>query len=488
MKKNLFAATLAVAVMQAAAQNPAASQKIDKGFNNPISDAVYIADPTAIEHEGRLYVYGTNDHQQWDSCGVEGKNDYGKIHSLRILSTDDMVNWTHHGYIDVSKAAPWRNKNDVSWAPTVDSRKEADGKTHFYMYYSAGCAVGFLTATNPLGPWKDTLGHLVVNWYEPQLGKISCSFDPGFCIDDKGTGWLAVGGGDPVNPGTTDYHPGNLRLIKLKDDMTTYDKVTRIDAPYDFEANEMNFINGKYLLTYCTSWKERSQWNDEDYAAPTGCAMAYLNTATPLDSASWRYRGNILRNPGDFGLGYSNNHTHMHKYKGKWYMFYHLLTLANYRGIKGGYRSVAVDEIEVDEERGTIRAGRMTEQGVEQLKPLDPYTRQQAETLAASTGITFENGDALGNQYVRGKGEGQKIIVKGVDFGARGAKTFTVRAQGKGCIDVIVDGEVAATAKLGQKAMGDTAAKLKRVLTGRHDVTFAFRNADFLFDEWQFSE
>jgi len=451
-----------------------------------LSDAVYVADPTAVEYEGRLYVYGTNDNQQWDSCGVDGKNDYGKIHSLQILSTDDMVNWTHHGYIDVSKAAPWRNKNDVSWAPTVDCRKESDGKTHFYMYYSAGCAVGFLTATNPLGPWKDTLGHLVVNWYEPQLGKISCSFDPGFCIDDKGVGWLAVGGGDPVNPGTDDYHPGNLRLIKLKDDMTTYDKVVRIDAPYDFEANEMNFINGKYLLTYCTSWKERNKWDNEDYAAPSGCAMAYLNTSTPLDSASWKYRGNILRNPGDFGLGYSNNHTHMQKYNGKWYMFYHLLTLANYRGIKGGYRSLAVDEIHVDEKSGTIRAGRMTEQGVEQIKSLDPYIRQQAETMAASVGIAFEQGDVVGNQYVKGKGDGQKIVVRGVDFGEQGASAFSARIKGKGKLNVIVDDAVMATLNINQKDMADTKVKLKQRLTGKHDVTLAFEKADFLFDEWQF--
>lgn len=31
---------------------------------NPISSSVFCADPTAVEYNGRLYVYGTNDAQQ----------------------------------------------------------------------------------------------------------------------------------------------------------------------------------------------------------------------------------------------------------------------------------------------------------------------------------------------------------------------------------------------------------------------------------------
>lgn len=34
---------------------------------NPINPYQFCADPTAIEHEGRLYVYGTNDQQQFNA-------------------------------------------------------------------------------------------------------------------------------------------------------------------------------------------------------------------------------------------------------------------------------------------------------------------------------------------------------------------------------------------------------------------------------------
>ena len=109
------------------------SPKFTRGYHNPLLDFMFVADPTSVEHEGRLYVYGTNDTQQLDSVGPKGKNGYQYIHSLAMLSTDDMVNWTYHGLIDVARISPW---GMASWAPTVISRKEEDGKTHFYIYYS----------------------------------------------------------------------------------------------------------------------------------------------------------------------------------------------------------------------------------------------------------------------------------------------------------------------------------------------------------------
>ena len=46
------------------------------GNANPLSDFIFVADPTSMEYNGRLYVYGTNDTQQLDSVGKDGKNTY----------------------------------------------------------------------------------------------------------------------------------------------------------------------------------------------------------------------------------------------------------------------------------------------------------------------------------------------------------------------------------------------------------------------------
>ena len=63
-KKLFLAAAILTASMQADAQAIAKNYK-EVGELNPISPCVFCADPTAIDYKGRLYVYGTNDHQQF---------------------------------------------------------------------------------------------------------------------------------------------------------------------------------------------------------------------------------------------------------------------------------------------------------------------------------------------------------------------------------------------------------------------------------------
>ncbi|MBQ8883185.1 MAG: beta-xylosidase, partial [Oscillospiraceae bacterium] len=85
---------------------------------NPISGSIFCADPTSVEYNGRLYVYGTNDTQQSEQDTV---NDYDQIKSLVVFSTDDMVNWIYHGRIETGEIAPWIYN---SWAPSIVSRVE----------------------------------------------------------------------------------------------------------------------------------------------------------------------------------------------------------------------------------------------------------------------------------------------------------------------------------------------------------------------------
>lgn len=106
---------------------PVKSPQFFSGNANPLLDFIFVADPTSVEYNGRLYVYGTNDTQQLDSVGKDGKNTYQYIHSLVMLSTDDMVNWTYHGLIEVKVLSPW---GIASWAPSIVSRVESDGKAY----------------------------------------------------------------------------------------------------------------------------------------------------------------------------------------------------------------------------------------------------------------------------------------------------------------------------------------------------------------------
>lgn len=284
--------------------------------SNPISPNVFCADPTAVEYNGRLYVYGTNDHQQYEEVGKDGKNSYEKIKSLVVFSTDDMLNWVYHGRIEVGEIAPWIY---TSWAPSITSRVEDDGLTHFYLYFSnSGAGVGVITSTDPVTGWTDPLGKPLISSETEGLGDCPNPFDPGVCIDDNGVGWLAFGGGTAADG--SEYMPKATRIVKLGSDMISLDsEIAQIPTYYAFEASELNYINGKYVYTYNTSWAERTEW-EEKTDPPSACSMAYMTTTTPLNPESWEYRGHYFLNPGETGLGYSNNHTHMHKYKGQWYI------------------------------------------------------------------------------------------------------------------------------------------------------------------------
>lgn len=48
---------------------PVESPQFFSGNANPLLDFIFVADPTSVEYNGRLYVYGTNDTQQLGQCG-----------------------------------------------------------------------------------------------------------------------------------------------------------------------------------------------------------------------------------------------------------------------------------------------------------------------------------------------------------------------------------------------------------------------------------
>ncbi|MFT3952109.1 MAG: glycoside hydrolase family 43 protein [Oscillospiraceae bacterium] len=353
--------------------------------NNPISSEIFCADPTSVEYNGRLYVFATNDHQQYEVKGADEDNTYEKIKSLVIYSTDDMVNWVYHGTIDVGKIAPWITN---SWAPSVVSRVEADGLTHFYLYFSNnGMGVGVITATDPLGPWTDPLGKPFISTATPGLSGCPNPFDPGVVIDGNGDGWLSFGGGKAPKGSAA-------RIVKLGDDMLSFDSAFKeIPAPYFFEASELNYINGTYVYTYNSDWSDHSaKWN-YDCDAPTACSMVYMTTKTPLDPASWEMKGEYFKNPGLSGFEYSNNHTHLQKYKGNYYILYHTLELKAGMGIKGGYRSVGVDAINVDEEAVTIGDMGGTKAGVAPAANLNPYLSHLGAEVNNTADITPDTDD-----------------------------------------------------------------------------------------------
>ena len=446
----------------------------DLGDTNPIISNVFCADPTSVEYEGRLYIYGTCDEQQFEETGTAGENSYEKIKSLVMLSTDDMKNFTYHGRINVGEIAPWIV---ASWAPSVVSRKESDGLTHFYMYFSnSGWGTGVLTSTSPTGPWSDPLGKSLIDGHTKGLKGCKVPFDPGAVIDDDGVGWLTFGGCGGGENG---------RIVRLGADLISLDsEITKLPCQYHFEANELNFINGTYVYTYNTDWQSHiPDWDTTVKGAPPPvCSMVYMTTKTPLDYDSWEYRDCYFKNPGEQGMEYGNNHTHLQKFGGRYYLFYHAMLNQKEFGTTGGFRNICVNEAVVDENTLSIEKVNGDRKGTEQIKPLDPFEPVEAETMAACSGIDYHRSDDGMSIASEGDAAGWTYVC-GADFG-KGTSYIGVTAKGKGIIEVhegSPEGERIAAIKIDSSDHKFFCTDME--LKGSHDISFVIQKG-VEFDSW----
>ena len=277
-------------------------------------------------------------------------------------------------------------------------------------------------------------------------------------------------------------------------DMISFDSdFTEIPAPYLFEASELNYINGTYVYTYNCDWSDHTEKWDYDCPAPSMCSMVYMTTKTPLDPESWEMKGECFRNPGLSGLEYSNNHTHMHKYKGKWYMFYHTLLLKKSMKINGGYRSLGVDEINVDEEKVTIEPTGGTKEGVSAADGLDPYTAHLGAELCSTAEITYDCTD-MNTPLAVSDGAGSWTNVKNVVFSDSDTEQdelrFIAEVKGSGRIEVrlgAVDGELLTSLDFDSPdSFTDVFNKDVSSVSGTKDLYFVYSDKDIAMKLWQF--
>lgn len=231
--------------------------------SNPIMTSRLTADPYAMEYNGRIYVYGTNDSQQYEKT-PDADNNYSKINTINVYSSADMVNWTDHGAIPVAGskgAAKWASN---SWAPAA-CHKTINGKEKFFLYFADnGSGIGVLEADSPTGPWRDPIGKQLISRNTPGCSgsEIGWLFDPAVLVDDDGTGYLYFGGIGNTADKPDDFikNPKCGRVVKLADDMISLDgDPVTIDAPYMFEDSGINKIGDKYYYSYCTNWTNVSR-------------------------------------------------------------------------------------------------------------------------------------------------------------------------------------------------------------------------------------
>lgn len=474
------------------------SEKDGKLMNNPLITQAFMADPAAIEVDGRLYVYGTADKMESDIKGRIKENGYNTS-EIYCISSSDLVNWRDEGAIDTKAAASWV---DHSWAPTICKKGD-----YFYLYFANGSAgIAVLRSKSPTGPWEDPIGKALINENTPNCSRteVPWLFDPSVLVDDDGTGYLYFGGGKTAGEEGSSS-PKSTRVVKLGADMISLDgDPVQLQPAWLFEDSEINKINGKYYYSYCTNWSVPS-----DYGYFSSANIAYYTSDRPMTGFDWTKPAKVFANPGSVFGTYYNNHHKMVQFKGEWYMIYHTVILQEKayadavlaKGNSGAnYRCMHIDKLNIGED-GSLSAT-ATYEGVDPVASITPYEKTNATTMAWNGGLKTVYSESQKAMVLDSIHTGDWLGMDSVDFGDEGAsslKMSVASATAEGKIEIYLDaastekggtkvGEVALSNTGGDTTYQELSTTLPSKITGKHKVFFVFRGKGYHVASWQFAK
>lgn len=221
-------------------------------YANPLD--VQIADPFVIRHDNTYYLYGTEDANR----GFMG------------WSSDDLVNWRHHGMIYERRRDGWPKR--AFWAPEMFQH---NGR--FYLHGSARGQTGvhriFLAESDsPLGPFTDRQ----VPWFDDADGGV---IDSHIFRDTDGKLYLYY-----VLDCTED-RCGEIQVRPLNDDLTIagesrfcikpsqpWEGVRWNEAPYVIKRGDLyvlmysanGFMDPWYAVGFATAKSPLGPWTKSD--------------------------------------------------------------------------------------------------------------------------------------------------------------------------------------------------------------------------------
>ena len=433
---------------------------------NPVICDRYTPDPAPYVHDDTLYLFVDHDEDVT-------QNNYFTMKDWLLYSTVDMVNWTYRGTpLTSATFSSWAKQDNDCWASQCIER---DGKWYWYVTATikgeAYPGIGVAVADNPAGPYKDPINKpLVKGWFK---------IDPSVFIDDNGQAYLFYGNNmlwyAKLSKSMTSLASGEIE-VKTKDE--------KAFGPYkgynDDGTPKTNFEEASWI------YKRGNKYYLEYAAGGVPEHWAY-STADKI-TGPWTYQGKVM--------GEADNSFTIHggsvEYKGHHYLFYHNGKLPDGGGYK---RATCIEEFTLNDD-GSLPFIKATTTGVSPLQNVDPYVRQEAETINQCQGVRCE-GDYNGC-YVTNIKASNFVKVRGVDFGATGARSFTarLRVHKKGVLLIRIGSQ--STTAIGRVPVEPTDGEwldftcdLTAPVTGVRDLFFTLsgRGTSAMdFDSWQFSE
>jgi arabinoxylan arabinofuranohydrolase len=383
----------------------------------------YIDPCVFIDNDGQAYLYWGNPHLYYVKLNKDMTSYDKNTGIVKVPLTEEAFKLRIHGA-----------HQTFSWAASIDGlashtvKSSSDNK--YYWYVSAidknthQKVIGVAVGDRAIGPFKDVLGKPLITEHCGE-GNIN----PTIITDESGQNWLTWGA-------TQLWH------AKLSSNMIAYDSTVGLQpvaaAKKDwFTRKIQGTVNSteKRFTTY-----EEGPWlykrNKLYYLFyPAGGVPEHLAYSTaPTATGPWTYRDTVMDIIGKGGA--FTNHPGVVDYKGKTYLFYHNGALP---GGGGFNRSVCVDELGFAPDGSVIRVtptpGLATGVGY-----LNPYIRQEAETIAWTGGVETAY-DAKAGVYVTDIDNGDYIKVRSVDFG-KGARVFKANVAADkdgGVIEIRID-------------------------------------------------
>jgi beta-xylosidase len=438
--------------------------------DNPIAQAHFAPDPAPMVYNGTLYVYAGDDIPGYD---------FYYMTKWRVMSTNDMVNWTDHGTPISLESFTWAR--DRAWAAQCIER---NGKFYWYICAQSDkndMSIGVAVSNSPTGPFKDAIGR-------PLISNGSWSnIDPTVWIDDDRQAYLYWGN-------------SSLFYVKLNNDMISYSGEI-VSVPLNVESfggvrgnrstenpNKDMFIEGPWFYK-----RNRIYYMMFAGMGKEGECLSYSTSNGP--AGPWKYQGKIMENQRTNSF---TNHGGIIDYKGNSYLFYHTGLLPG----GGSYgRSACVEQFNYNPD-GTIPSISISKEGPKPIGNIDPYKRVEAETMAWSLKCSISENHKTG-VYVSSTRLKGFIKVREVNFGNQSPKTFSASlAAGLdgGILEVRLDsisGPLVSSINVprtgGWESFNNFSSKLNQEVTGNHDVYFCFNGQNitagrelFNFDYWVF--